>query len=114
MAHGPLVIITIVYIEIPVVNANIVDSDQTPHSEASDLGLQCLPITLLGVSRLKRVNKVRKESRKWLCCLISNMFVTHTEKNNNKQTKINLETIKGSNYTTIILLHYHSMGEFSR
>ena len=27
-----------------------------PHSEASDLGLHCLPITLLGVSRLQWVN----------------------------------------------------------
>ena len=27
--------------------------DQTPHSAASDLGLHCLPITLLGVSRLQ-------------------------------------------------------------
>ena len=27
------------------------DPDQTPHSAASDLGLHCLPITLLRVSR---------------------------------------------------------------
>ena len=32
------------------------DPDQTPHSAASDLGLHCLPITLLGVSRLQWVN----------------------------------------------------------
>ena len=31
--------------------ANSVDSDQTPHDVASDLGLYCLPITLLRVSR---------------------------------------------------------------
>ena len=31
------------------------DPDQTPHSVASDLGLQCLPITLLGFSRLQWV-----------------------------------------------------------
>ena len=31
--------------------ANSEDPDQTPHSAASDLGLHCLPITLLGVSR---------------------------------------------------------------
>ena len=30
--------------------------DQTPHSAASDLGLHCLPITLLRVSRLQWVN----------------------------------------------------------
>ena len=29
------------------------DPDQTPRSAASDLGLHCLPITLLGVSRLQ-------------------------------------------------------------
>ena len=29
------------------------DSDQMPDSAASDLGLHCLPITLLGVSRLE-------------------------------------------------------------
>ena len=31
--------------------ANSGDPDQTPHSAASDLGLHCLPITLLRVSR---------------------------------------------------------------
>ena len=30
--------------------------DQMPHSAASDLGLHCLPITHLGVSRLQWVN----------------------------------------------------------
>ena len=32
--------------------ANSGDPDQMPHSAASDLGLHCLQITLLGVSRL--------------------------------------------------------------
>ena len=36
--------------------ANSGDPDQMPHSAASDLGLHCLPITLLGFSRLQRVN----------------------------------------------------------
>ena len=36
--------------------ANSGDPDQTPRSAASDLGLHCLPITLLGVSRLEWVN----------------------------------------------------------
>ena len=40
------------FIEIPVINANRVNLDQMPHSAASDLGLHCLPITLLGVSRV--------------------------------------------------------------
>ena len=35
--------------------ANSGDPDQTPHSAASDLGLYCLPITLLGVSRLQLI-----------------------------------------------------------
>ena len=54
------------FIEIPVFNANSVDCDQSPHSVVSDLGLQCLPITLLGVSRLKWV-KHRDRSRKTVC-----------------------------------------------
>ena len=33
--------------------ANSGDPDQMPHSAASDLGLHCLPITLLRVSRLQ-------------------------------------------------------------
>ena len=32
-------------------DANTVDPDQTPHDVASDLGLHCLPITILRVSR---------------------------------------------------------------
>ena len=44
--------------EIPVFNANSVDPDQTPRSAASDLGLHCLPITLLPDSRLEWVNPV--------------------------------------------------------
>ena len=41
--------------------ANIGDPDQTLHYVASDLGLHCLPITLLGVSRLQWVNSVDLE-----------------------------------------------------
>ena len=36
--------------------ANSGDPDQTPHFAAYDLGLQCLLITLLGVSRLQWAN----------------------------------------------------------
>ena len=36
--------------------ANSGDPDQTPRSVASDLGLHCLPVTPLGVSRLQWVN----------------------------------------------------------
>ena len=35
------------FTEISVFNANSVDPDQTPHSAASDLGLHCLPMSLL-------------------------------------------------------------------
>ena len=36
------------FIEIPVLNANIVDTAQTPHSAASELCLHCLPMFLKG------------------------------------------------------------------
>ena len=36
-------------------NANSVDTDQMPHSKASDLGLHCLPISLSWDARLKLV-----------------------------------------------------------
>ena len=32
--------------------------DQTPYSAGSDLGLYCLPVTYLGVSRLQWVNQL--------------------------------------------------------
>ena len=37
--------------------ANSGDSDQMPYSAASDLCLHCLPVTLLGVSRLQWVKE---------------------------------------------------------
>ena len=40
--------------------ANNRDPDQMPHSVASDLGLHCLPITLLGLPRLQWVNIATK------------------------------------------------------
>ena len=36
---------------------NSVDPDQTPHSAASDLGLHCLPMSLLWDARLKWVKR---------------------------------------------------------
>ena len=38
------------------INANSVDPDQMPHSEASDLELNCLLMSLLWEARLKWVN----------------------------------------------------------
>ena len=40
--------------------ANNVDPDQMPHDVASDLGLHCLPRTLLWVSRIKLFSGFRK------------------------------------------------------
>ena len=42
-----LVLLLPCFIEISVLNANSVNSDQMPHSVASDLGLHCLPMPLL-------------------------------------------------------------------
>ena len=46
------------------------DPDQTPRSAASDLGLHCLPITLLGVSRLKKSSC--KSLAKEMCTILVN------------------------------------------
>ena len=46
------------FIKVHIFNANRVDPDQTPRSAASDLGLHCLQITLLGVSKTNAFNTV--------------------------------------------------------
>ena len=46
--------------------ANSGDPDQTPHSVASDLGLHCLPITLLRVSRIQWVNLIAYRNQRLL------------------------------------------------
>ena len=43
--------------------ANSGDPNQMPHSAAFDLGLHCLPITLLGVSSLQWVKDRQTDSR---------------------------------------------------
>ena len=59
--------------------ANSEDPDQAPHSAASDLGLQCLSVTLLGVFRLQWVKYIvklasnasiffAKKKKKWTTC----------------------------------------------
>ena len=50
-------LLSLCFIEIPVFNANSVDLDQMPHSVASDLGLHCLPMSLLLDTGDKLVNK---------------------------------------------------------
>ena len=47
--------------------ANSGDPDQMPHSAASDLGLHCLPIIFLRVSRLQSVNKCFKKFERQSC-----------------------------------------------
>ena len=47
----------------PKLFANNGDPDQMPHSVASDLGLHCLPVTLLRVSRLQWVKKQLNKSK---------------------------------------------------
>ena len=53
-----VVFIIMVFVDIPVVNVNSVDSDQTLRSVASDLGLHCLPMPLLWDVRYKQVHIV--------------------------------------------------------
>ena len=48
--------------EISVFYANSVDPDQTPRSAASDLGLHCLPLSLLWDARLKWVKEMTRVS----------------------------------------------------
>ena len=45
------------FIDISVSNANSVDPDQTPRFAASDLGLHCLPMSLLWDARHKWIKK---------------------------------------------------------
>ena len=43
------------FVEMSELNTNSVDPDQLPHSAASDLGLYCLPMSLLWDARHKSV-----------------------------------------------------------
>ena len=52
-------------VELSELNANSVDPDQTPRSAASDLGLHCLPLTLLWDARLKWVKYENKYKRRY-------------------------------------------------
>ena len=47
--------VTYLLLKRSIVIANTVDSDQTPRSVASDLGLHCLQMSLLWDARLKRI-----------------------------------------------------------
>ena len=50
--------ITDSFVEIPELNANGLDPDQTPHDAAFDLGLNCFPMSLLWDARRKWVNSI--------------------------------------------------------
>ena len=52
--------------------ANSEYPDQTPHSAASDLGLHCLPNTLLGVSRLQCQEGQLSVSGERMCTILVN------------------------------------------
>ena len=63
--------------------ANSEDTDQTPHSAASDLGLDCLSVTLLGVFQIQWVKDYRKTLRKnilWILILIWRLCIVDAEK----------------------------------
>ena len=46
------------FIEFPAFNAMSVDPDQTPHSAASDLGLNCLPMSMSWDTRHEYVKSI--------------------------------------------------------
>ena len=52
---------------------NIGDLDQTLYSAASYLGLHCLPVTLLGVSRLQWVSASQYEKKTVLTFCVINI-----------------------------------------
>ena len=60
------------FIDISIVNANVVDPDQTPHSAVSDLDLHCYPITLFSISRLQWVNWRGKWDSVWSLSITMN------------------------------------------
>ena len=61
MGIGHVLLLLQCFRDIPVVNATCVDHDQTSCYAASDLGLHCLSVALLGVSRLKCVKFSRPD-----------------------------------------------------
>ena len=52
-----LFLVLLFIIKVHVLNANSEDIDQTPHSAASDLGLHCLPMSILWDARHIWVNE---------------------------------------------------------
>ena len=56
--------------ELSELNANNVDPDQTPRSAASDLGLRCLPMSLLWEARLEWLNMGTTPRDVTLTCIL--------------------------------------------
>ena len=79
--------------------ANSGDPNQMPHSVASDLGLHCLPVTLLRVSRLQWVKP------QWFDIGLTRML-------GNKQCTSNLQVntiLEFSLFTVIIPIYIHCL-----
>ena len=81
--------------------ANSGDPDQTPRSAASDLGLHCLLITLLRVSRLQWVKQISLQDT-----IISFCYFIHIIHDSRKGT---LFFIKKSNDTVIDLITIYTI-----
>ena len=67
--------------------ANRGDPDQMPHPAASNLGLHCLPITLLRVSQLKWVKVCELSAKQRIHMKCKVLFSLKTNFNNNKKKK---------------------------
>ena len=61
--------------------ANSVDPYQTPRYAASDLGLHCLPVILLGVSSLQWVNRTKKNPQRATIMARKNTLRKHAYSN---------------------------------
>ena len=74
--------------------ANIGDPDQMPHFAAPDLGLQGLPIALLGVSRLKWYkHRTNIKAMKWVDFLSFSIRVLKQINGNFPTTRFHLRQL---------------------
>ena len=75
--------------------ANTVDPYQTPHNMASDLGLYCLRMTLLRVSRLEWVKKQNETEGKVGSCTGDHIILLQDQRKaeERKSTILTIETL---------------------